>query len=170
MRVVDRPRLLPFCTMVFRATGGPVVDTDVVMVRGGRVYMGDRELAQVAAAVARSDTNWPRTEAVLRTAGWVTPAEHLAALAERDDRIAVLEAEVSAARPVIDHIRAFQGATVEQAPPPIDNAPADEPEPEPLQDANPGCTATKKNGQPCTAQALPGRDVCLAHSRMRAAA
>lgn len=27
------------------------------------------------------------------------------------------------------------------------------------------CTATKKNGDPCTAYALPGRDVCVAHSK-----
>ena len=34
-------------------------------------------------------------------------------------------------------------------------------EPEPL------CTATKTNGDPCTAKALPGREVCVAHLRVQ---
>lgn len=27
------------------------------------------------------------------------------------------------------------------------------------------CTHTKKNGEPCTARRLPGRDVCVAHAK-----
>jgi hypothetical protein len=29
------------------------------------------------------------------------------------------------------------------------------------------CSATKANGQPCTAKALPGRDLCVAHTRVQ---
>ena len=29
------------------------------------------------------------------------------------------------------------------------------------------CTATRKDGTPCTAYALPGRETCVAHSRAR---
>lgn len=32
------------------------------------------------------------------------------------------------------------------------------------------CTATRSDGRPCTAKALNGRDVCLAHSKQRVAA
>jgi hypothetical protein len=31
----------------------------------------------------------------------------------------------------------------------------------------PRCTATKKNGEPCASQALPGRDTCLFHDESR---
>jgi hypothetical protein len=29
------------------------------------------------------------------------------------------------------------------------------------------CSETKANGQPCTAKALPGREVCVAHLRVQ---
>jgi hypothetical protein len=33
--------------------------------------------------------------------------------------------------------------------------------------SEPRCQAMKANGQPCTAKALPGRDLCVAHVRVQ---
>lgn len=75
--LADRPHLYPGRTL-FGDTQGPVVDTGVEMVFGGRVYLAVVEAIHVGKAVDMVEGN-----------------VHEAEIAERDERIAALEQQVA---------------------------------------------------------------------------
>lgn len=45
-RLVERPTLMPACTLL-RSTVGPVVDTEVTIRNGGRVYISELEAGEI---------------------------------------------------------------------------------------------------------------------------
>lgn len=82
-RLVDRPTLMPAKTLI-GSTVGPVVDTEVILKGGGRVYISRIEAGEIG-----------------RHFGMLTPE----AAAEKDARIAMLEAENADWRRTVARIR-----------------------------------------------------------------
>lgn len=141
--LVDVAQMQPGTCFLCRTIVGPFVDTWVTAIEG-RVYVCTTTCASQIASLA----------------GFVAAGD----LAERDQQlddalaeVADLEAALAKAEelrvvPLTDVIASLQGTH------PTMMRPA----------SNALCSAIRKDGFPCTASALPGRDTCVAHSKVAA--
>lgn len=66
-RLVDRPFIMPGRTLI-GSTEGPVVDTEVILGNGGRVYLSRQEIREAVKLVPDV------AEALLADLGWLSPA------------------------------------------------------------------------------------------------
>lgn len=83
-RLVDRPTLMPAQTLI-GSTVGPVVDTEVILRNGGRVYISRIEAGEIG-----------------RHFGMLT----VEAAAQKDERIRVLEEQLADAKASLERVRA----------------------------------------------------------------
>lgn len=86
-RLVEQPTLMPACTLL-RSTVGPVVDTEVILRNGGRVYVNELEAGEIVKFFPDQITL--RAEQM----GWASP-ETVAGL---ETRVADLERQLADAR------------------------------------------------------------------------
>lgn len=86
-RLVERPTLMPAKTLI-GSTVGPVVDTEVILPNGGRVYLSEIEVGECARFFPAV------VEKLAADLGWLSPAGHT----EFRDRVAGLEEQLVEAR------------------------------------------------------------------------
>lgn len=152
--VVEVAQMRPGVCALCRTHVGPFVDTRVDVAVVGRVYVCVRTCGGQIASLA----------------GFVSAGD----LAERDQQLDDAVAEVADLEAALDRAEeqkvvpvgellqmiAAQRDAVSQDSSPVTYSQAAR--------LSGTCTAIKKNGEPCTAAALPGRDTCVAHSRVAA--
>lgn len=140
--LVERPFLFPGRCAFCGRSNGPMIDTQLEDPGLGHVYVCTEVCLPAWAALI----------------GLENVAELQARLDEQTGRNAELEQELGESRPIVD--------AVLDAVRRLDDGLADAPD---LDVATPAiCTETKRNGEPCTAPALPGHETCLAHTRVAA--
>ena len=98
-KLVAAPVLMPAQTLI-GSTVGPVVDTEVTLQTGGRVYLSETEVAECAKFFPE------RVCELAESMGWVAPH----AAAAKDERIAELEEQVTALQDGAPHLISLEDA------------------------------------------------------------
>lgn len=98
-RLVERPTLMPARTLI-GSTVGPVVDTEVILRNGGRVYLSETETAECVKFFPRV------VERLATDLGWKSPAE----VNDLNSRIADLEEKLAEAESGQPKVIAFEDA------------------------------------------------------------
>lgn len=86
-RLVDSPKIFPQCSLT-RSSVGPMVDTEVILNKGGRVYVTELEAGEIIRFFPG------QIERRAREMGWLSPVE----AAEKDADIDRLGEELEEAR------------------------------------------------------------------------
>lgn len=140
--LVERPFLFPGRCAFCGRSNGEMVDTQLEDLGLGHVYVCTEVcLPAWAALIGLEDVE-----------------ELQATLTEREQRVGELEEELAESRPLVEAVRGLVDSTGNGR---LGFYGAD-----PV--AASVCSATKRNGEPCTAPALPGHSTCLAHTRVAA--